>query len=652
MYRMTSLLILAAVLSGFQFARAAHQNAATWYWRAIERLPRLTDDDWAQVSRYADDPSGAPSPELRAALAKAGPIIDAIRRGARREQVFFDAGGAEEFESLLGPLANIQRAARLLRADALVHLHDGDPTGAADRLASIYHLSDDLGAYGIVTGSLVAQATFKLADDTVQLGFDRAEFSRNEAAELYRAARSFDDRDPFGMLESLASQQELVLSWLDGGEDGGSLHAADLARWTRDDGLAAQVAVMTDSEIHHALDQYDHCMDQIVEAFALDDRAAARAELERIAEEIGDGSYGPFAEGLGSMIVKIFDLTCRDRDRVEARREMLREIVTGETDPLEFSNAAIFYARAIEQLRALGADRVSLIRAFVVERPETADPELTETLRLAEPVVELLREGSSKKRCDFSILPQPPASSFCPDYVAGLHDAFHLLHGKAIVEERAGDATSMVDTLTISLRIIAHLGGEDSMLSPLVAHRAFDGTMQLALENLETGLLREAGVADLLAAAAQISKSDPFGYVGSLVAGRDTVAGLIHRCRPDAQEPAEAVSAIREVTERWDGDRLLYFLIIFDTMRRAGEADHANDGGDHLELISGLGDVLSPAQLEKARNETATVAPLIIRGDLNELSRRPVSHVSDISARARSARRDLRRAIAQLREAD
>ncbi|MDY7109981.1 MAG: hypothetical protein SYC29_15220 [Planctomycetota bacterium] len=149
MRRVILLLVFAVLLSGSDHARADDGNAATWYRRAIERLPRPTGGDWEHVWRYADDPSGAPSPELRAALAKAGPIIDALRRGARREQVFFDPGGAEGFESLLGPLANIQRAARLLRADALVHLHDGDTTGAADRLAAIYHLSDHLGAYGL-----------------------------------------------------------------------------------------------------------------------------------------------------------------------------------------------------------------------------------------------------------------------------------------------------------------------------------------------------------------------------------------------------------------------------------------------------------------------------------------------------------------------
>jgi hypothetical protein len=85
MGRMILLLIFAAALGGSHFAQADDSNAATWYQRAIERLPRLTDSDWEHVWRYAGDPSGPPSPELRAALARAGPIIEALRRGARRD---------------------------------------------------------------------------------------------------------------------------------------------------------------------------------------------------------------------------------------------------------------------------------------------------------------------------------------------------------------------------------------------------------------------------------------------------------------------------------------------------------------------------------------------------------------------------------------
>jgi hypothetical protein len=643
------LVFLAAIPAA---AQSDNRNAATWYNRAFERLGTISESEWELIKAWDADPSGAPSQELRDILAKAGPMLNDVRRASQQEFADHALDYSRGYEMLLTHLSPIFRQlAPLMQADGLVRLHDGDTAGAADRVASLYRVSEQFTSDRTLISSLVGQATFRLADQTGQAGFDRAAFNASDAEAMLRALQRMELRDPFNMVEAVIGEQEIGVSWLADtlatqeqrlNSQGWAMILAE----TEED--AQRIVSMTDDEFTDSLGQYDLLLGDVVEAFSNEDRAAGRAQLEQLQQEMDAGEHGLLAECMEPWFLRIFDQMVESEQQVAARIEMLEGLVTGEVKPEEEANAAIFYVRGIEALRKIAPERLAVISDFDAGRVGTLDDATRTTLIEAASIVDLFREGSLKKRCDFTFLRPGREPQFCADYVGGMRDTMRLLHADAIRLLREGESDDAADRLAICYRVVAHLAGDELLLTALLTHRVFQRTNEIALRALDAEVLTAAHRDLLVRASQRIGRKDPFGCIGSLLDTRRRLVREVDRGIVGEAETMEQRRAMVKMVEQWDGDQLLYYLAIRDTMLRAGQDEGAGTAGN-IDPISRLDDVISLVRLDQARTEVSRVAPILASGGIDVFGDHDFPRFGHFADRMRAARGDLRAGLAALR---
>ncbi|MDY7107776.1 MAG: hypothetical protein SYC29_03985, partial [Planctomycetota bacterium] len=600
----------------------------------------------------------APSTRLREALARAAPALDLMRRGSRQQYADFNLDYSRGFDLLLPHLSPMRTLSRIMYVDALVRVNDGDWSGAADRISATYHISAHCADDCIIISSLIGAAIFKVGDKAAQYGFDRAGFSDLDCAKMLRAVQGLETGDPLNTVESVAMEQELAIAWLQKhlGPESGRQNVPDAFQWlVEDERAGAFLAQMTDADFQAELDAYDRGMDRFVEAMMMEDRDAARAELARLSEELGDGEYGHLAKMLMPSLSRYYEQMCEVQDQIAARAEMLRALATGRIRPEDEANAALYYARGIALLRKIEPSRFEAICAYEAREITEPDETMLKTFEDGQAVIDLFREGSQKRRCDFAVLRPRYELPFCPEYLGGLRDAVRFLHADARRRLEGGEPTAAADRLAIGYRLVAHLEEDEPVLSALLAHRIFDRTHELAASALVGVGLKEKQRAGLLDAAELIGRKDPFGYISSLLGTRPPLGVRLCKITSTGEFNDERCEAAKAMVSRCDGDQLLYLLAILDTMARAGEEEEEQEeaGADAKDdRFAPLADVISLPELGTARRETSIVAPRLARGELDLFDGGEFPRFGRVVERMRGARGDLRRALRFLHPPD
>jgi hypothetical protein len=662
MHRPIILLVLAIGLIPMMPAIAGgdNRNAATWYRRAFTHLDKIADDDWYLIWSYWSNPSAEPPPGYRDIVAGIRPMLDLVQRGSQQEYMDFDLDYSLGFEMPVPHLQKLRTITKIAREDVMLHLHDGDSNAAAKRIAMLYRLAEQFNGDRTLISSLVGQATFNFADNAAQLGIDNAAFTVHDSETMLRALKRLDSRDPFGMTEGMIGEQEFGIDWMmrQFGTEEDRLANAETLRVMMGDVSDEQwqeaadgFTAMTDDEFSAALGDYDLMMDRVVEAFTMEDSEAGRADLQRLVEEIEAGEHGPIAKALfvEPWFLRVFDQMDDARAEVARRVRFLEGVVTGEVKLEDEANAAFYYAQGIELLKKIEAERFEAVCAFGNGEQGEPDESVVETLDSAQPVVDLFREGSLRKRCDFAFLRANQPLELCPGYVAGMRDAFRLLHADALRFLRGGETDAAVDRLGICYRVIGHLSGDEPILSALVAHQAFDRTHDLTAGALRSGAADEEQRQKMLDAAERIGRKDPFGYIESIISAREVIACRLTRRLPEDEFMMRRRQQIADLVMGWDGDELLYYLAIRDTMARAGEQPPPGDESAPPHPVTRLDDVISLEELDMVRTEVPLVAPILARGDAALFDGREIPRFGRVVERMRAARRDLREGLALLR---
>lgn len=659
---------------------ADSRNAATWYRRVVELLgwdyeadfatPRderlLTDDEMNLIIDYRAGVSGEPSPELRQALAKARPVIDLVRRGSQQHYSDFELDYSQGFALMLPHLSNLRNAARIMHADAQVHLHDGDISGATDRMASLYRMSGHIGSDRIIISSLVGAAVFNYTDGVTQQAMDRGELSAFDSAILVNALNTLDERDPFNFVEGVVGEQVIAVDWMAQKfatqEDRQAFHK-EWGGFFGDEDFDRQFISLTDDEFAVEIDLYDQYMGRVIEAFMLDDHEAGKAALAQLREEADAGEFGLFGKSLSPAFDKILDQMHKSRTAVADRIADLEKIAQGQVKPEEYANAAVFYERGVKRLRQIDMARVQAVLDFQSGKAELDEPALA-TLAEAEDVINLFREGSEKRRCDFGYLRESRTERFCPDYVAGMRDALRLVLADAMRLLDAEDQLpAALDRLMTCHGAVAHLTGDELILSAMVAHDAFNEASALGRRMDEAGLLTDEHRKSLLNAIERAGRKDPFGYIGSIIATRDRLSDAFKYMpeKDDVEEGQPHRESATEAVKHLNGDQLLTLTAARDTVFQAGvekrkaeriasgpEQPSVPDEGPHpLTRMNGIIDFEA---LVEVRDKAETIAALFDEGRIDAIFRQaerpPVGPVLEWMKRARG---DLRDCIINLR---
>ena len=608
------------------------RNAAAWYIKAMQRLETagLSEADWKALRAYQPDSGDAPTDSVRSALARLQPVFGAIQRGSRQEFSDFGLDYSEGFGIPLPHLGRLRNITGLMSKDAMVRLHDGDASGAASAISALYRLGDHVTSDRMTVSTLVGQSIFAQADRIAQAGVDRSAFGPAESGALLKAVTGFDERDPFDVIGALGNEQQFVVNWVREQYD----DAGDRA-WMFDDfGLGAQAAnvvagMMLVDEAHfdRALEETDEVMGRLVELFEMDDAAAAQFELKQLAEEIQRGEHGPLAALIVSDVTAMHKRMIEAQAAVAERAAVLRDIVEGRISTDSLANAAVWYLQAVQMLRKLPSTTRAQFREIAEDPDRSVDDETAKIFDTTSEIVQLLRAGSQKPRCDFSMARRGRTAAI-PSYLPMLRDAARLLHADAVHHFHRAVPGQAADRLAICFRLSAHLAGDRQIPSSLTAHVIFDKTAELTrwgLDRFGTGHR-----APVLEAVRATGARDPFGYLASLAAARQQIVDEL-RLRAEARQHAIRTS------RRLDGDALLYMIVV------AGRVEISLPDTEPLDdVISLEGLAMTLTEAERVRREVAD------NGDLEPIGRRAMPEIGQVTDRFSRAQSDLRRVVAML----
>ena len=260
-------------------------------------------------------------------------------------------------------------------------------------------------------------------------------------------------------------------------------------------------------------------------------------------------------------------------------------------------------------------------------------------------IIDLFRTGSLRKRCSFEHLRSYDLNRLCPAYVAGMRDGLRLLHADAARRLRTGDAVSAAERLAMCHRIVAHLSGDEPLMSALVAHDAFLGIQELVEEASSDAEARRM----LLDAAETIGRKDPFGYIGSVSAERAYIIAWVNGRRWLESETHEHVDALIAQVQGWDGDQVFYYLAVQDTMLRAAERGAEDEAPARRDPLQHMDGVISLDQLADVRDQVPRIAPILAAGEMDIFTGREIPRFGHIVERMHAARGDLQRGLRMLR---
>ncbi|MHC5001536.1 MAG: hypothetical protein ACYTJ0_00265, partial [Planctomycetota bacterium] len=629
------------------FGQTDNRNGATWYQRAFEIRPQLTEEQRDLVDRYRRNPVGPPPAELRQVLGQYTGAMGHLRRGARQKYSDYRLDYDQGFSLALPHLASSRHLAQVMQTDAMVQLHDGNVAGAMDRIAAIYRMGGHVGQDRIVISSLVAQAVWSTGDDALQIALDRGLLGPAEASVMLDAARDLPSADPFNFVEAAFMEYELAAITLQGQMDEDGMLDLDLFV-PQDAEVDESLRMMTAEELDGQLDLYGEYIDAVAEIYVENDPETGEAALKALEERLGDGEFGELAQIVAPAMSRAFANKQRIEGRLAARIGLLEKIAAG-ADARPHANAAVWYLRAVEQLHRRPAAELAALRRDDPSPAAPIEEPVATLLADAGDVLATLREAAALTRCDFSFAHEaltPPAPALAPPYAVGLRDLQRTLLAEIRLQMERGDHAALEDRLRIAWSMVKHLETDPMFSTAISNHQAFNRLVALTTHAIETGAVTPEQRAALHSLANQLRRTDPFGYVAAIIKAREDLGGHLHRrmIYTDLLSP-ERYEAAEKTVRTFGGDLLLAIAAAMDTMRHSGDEDYEA----HTALFALLDGVYDLGGLQQARNDVPLLAPLLATYELESLAQRPVPDIGSIARRMGEARRDLRVGLEAIR---
>ncbi len=624
------------------------RNAATWYRRAFERFTstNVSQEEWEAIWDYQENPSAGPSATVRLVLARFQPSFSALRRGSMQQfsdfALDYDAGWDMKIDHL-SPLRSI---AYMMYADARVRLHDGNSAAAADNIAILYRLAKHLPGDQVIVSSLVANAIFKGVDTIVQTGFDRGAFDPADAAKMLKALDDLAPKDPFDIVGAIRKESEVTTKWLREkyADPNDRLHMIDelssITMGPGDPALVGGMMLMGDAQFELALEQLDQVMDRSIEIFSLDDPEEARFELQPLRQEVKRGEHGPLTQLVLPAHPGLYERLTEAEQMLAERIAVLDAIATGVVSPQQWENAAVYYLRAIEMLAKIEKDRKDQLRSITVHIDQPMSEQASQALVQSESIIATILEGSTKRRCEFAKDPYHPNITL-PEYLPGLREISSLVCADAVRLIQADKLDAAVDRLASMFRMAQHLSSDQVITTCLLSHAIFNETASLVTAVMTRDGITEQQIVQLRTAALTISRKDPFGYITAL-----TIARKQHEewFMASAKLDIEQTGLLRKLITHWDGDQLLYLLVI----TRPGAANDRSAPTVPNPAIHPLRELLSLEGLTVALGEAEQIRRWVSAGNIDVFADRQAPEIGRVHEHLAAARAELGRTITAL----
>lgn len=656
------------------------KNAATWYHRAIAITNSLSMEDWNALTVFVNSPLAAPSDHVRGLLSRLSKAQFLVGGGSRQKfSNFYDGLGPVTAETAVAShpvpysdhsLIGVPHLATMMQAQAMVQIHDGDPAAAAASLAATYRMGQHLSQDMVLSSNHTAFTILRQTSQTVQFAIDQGVFSSPDGRVMLDALRAIGPDDPLHAVDTFATQTDLIFDWFEALYESGQVDQLEnyMSIFGHED---LDLHNIDENEFEELIDQASGVVDRAIELMLLDDPAEARVQLEELCSEVQESMIAGLlpafrAQTLGGIVqIQYLD------DLIGKLAGTLQGLAEEQLTIQESANAAFWYLRGTGILDQIGRDEIEeVIEAFASGSESTDSHERSESIEKARSALNQFQQGSLIRRCDFSpartefalelghAYPVENRLELIPGYIPGMLEALRLFQAEVkhlLVEGRLEEAADRVATC---IRMSSHLGDDPLLTSSLLAHRAFQRTIELTAAILSHDDWDEQLRSKLSSSLRWMSRKDPFGYIRSINQARRELASVFMDLNetPDVAEK----DAIREGIRGWNADQLVFGLVVFETLKSARSSETANatfeaanaqaalntseQWRESIENEGRLSDIISLAELRIARGLSLMLLPQLLKGNATAVTEVEVPSITEIRQLRGSARRDLRKA--------
>ncbi len=511
--------------------RAGGGNAAEVYGKAFtlleERRPRgMTAEEYDELVILTGNGRVLPKDvdRVRELMTKASPFLQAIEpaNGMRRSD--FELDRTKGFELALPHLADMRSAARLLRAEAALALHDGDWDTTLSSMQSLGWLANHSGQDQVLISSLVGGAISQLSLTSIDAVLDDGTLTQERAKALLEGLRGMRGDDPFRFGDSMRGEYQLLRESV-AGMDGAALASVLLEGSDQ----AQELRALGPRELAQAMGRARGVYDLAARALETGDPEVAKQLMEQIDREVAGN---PLLMAYFPAIERALRIKQMNADELASRFERLEAIAAGKKTALQMANASTWFRRAAAMASSIPEEgQEALVLALAGGR--TIDPALLDRaerlmLGAGRQIRESIERGLACGVIDFD-LPNDADYGLSAKWLPGLRGACRTLLAQATITRDAKERAALVDlvvrtaaTLTkdpSALRVVAARSIADEAMPALktvAAERALDAEARAksaaSLRALATALLA-SGDAALKADRDRLAVGSPWGRI-------------------------------------------------------------------------------------------------------------------------------------------
>jgi hypothetical protein len=314
-------------------------NAAVQYYKVWDSVPRSERRTLEQGSSDASEARSKPgaklTPEQRRLCEERRDYIDGLLAASNNSGCVWGVNKDVGWESRLPHLGQVRHSVRVIRLDAYRCIDDRNYTGAAERVAAMIRMADQLRSDGVMISALTGSAVCSVALSVEGSMIREHQLNPGAARIILSAIKPLPKDDLFGFTSSLATERQSLVEWVRQrfkGEHAGTLLMQEIGQHVSRDPLDQFIYGLSEQQLSADLDRFGKYFDAAGAAWKRPDRALRISELDL---EVWEGQYGMVARVLCpsiSLTARSFDRTLRELDN--ASRE-LEAIVKSSGDGLD-----------------------------------------------------------------------------------------------------------------------------------------------------------------------------------------------------------------------------------------------------------------------------------------------------------------------------
>ena len=311
--------LIGAVIGVAGSLAMAGGNAALVYYRAW-----ATMDPELHLGLLSDDDEFAVSADGAKRLAEEQESIGRLLEASRAGDVDWGIAYEKGFGALMPHLNTMRSSSRVLQGDALRLMEVGDSAGAAERLAALYRMSDDVVGGRVLISSLVGMAIGNLGTKTIGHFVETGDWTAADARVLLEAIGEGDDADRYGMRDAIVGEYRLMSEFIVA-----NAPAEEPGRWlmeqtmfAEDPPAAKRVLRMSREEMLRELGGFAAYHGELLAAWDAQDEQAIAACSQRLV----DGDFGVLSELLAPAVKRAYSSHVKAKAELDSLVERLEGI--------------------------------------------------------------------------------------------------------------------------------------------------------------------------------------------------------------------------------------------------------------------------------------------------------------------------------------